>query len=292
MNEQYVNKNNEVKPHDCPDEQKGCKPLVSVIIACHNAYSYIDECLESLVKQTYPHFEMIICDDASSDNSWSKLRKWSEADRRTVLLRNEKNMGAGYTRNRCLEAASGDFLMIQDIDDYSSPQRIELLLDALTKEPGIDFVSSLMQPFGQDGSPSRVLFEGKGRRKEHPSKWDFLWVLPFAHATTMFRREVLTSIKGYRIDAQVNRQEDYEMMMRAYAHGYRGKNLDIVLYFYRYDISNIGRIQGQGLSNYAKVRFQGFKAMGLLPWGLPFVLKPYFAHLYHLVLLRKKRLAV
>lgn len=266
--------------------------LVSVIIACHNATAYIDECLESLVSQTYQNVEIIICDDASTDDSWDKLKEWKVKDKRIVLLQSEKNMGAGYARNKCIEAATGDFHLIQDIDDYSSHERIEILLETLLKEPDIDFVSSLMLPFDQKGSQTKVRFEGKGRKKERPSKWDFLWILPFAHATSMFRREVLESIKGYRVDEEVNRQEDYEMMMRAYAHGFRGKNLDKVLYFYRYDIHSISRIQSQGLSNYVKIRYQGFKAMGLLPWGLPFVLKPYFAHLYHLILLRRKGLRI
>ena len=289
MSENSIDKNDEVKPHTCPDGQKDCKPLVSVIIACHNAFYYIDECLGSLVSQTYPHFEMIICDDASSDDSWSKLQKWREADQRTILLRNDKNMGAGYSRNRCLEAASGDYCMIQDIDDYSSCQRIEILLDALIKEPGIDFVSSQMHPFDDKGAQTNIAF--KGKMKEYPTKWDFLWVLPFSHATTMFRRGVLTAIQGYKIGPQVNRQEDYEMMMRAFANGFRGKNIDKVLYYYRYDISNIRRIQSQNLRNYAIIRYRGFKALGLLPWALPFVMKPYFAHVFHLLLLRRKSLA-
>lgn len=254
-------------------------PLVSIIIACHNASAYIDECLESLVNQTYQNVEIIICDDASSDDSWRILQKWYAKDKRMLLLRNEKNFGAGYARNKCLEVASGDFHMIQDIDDYSSPKRVETLLDCLLNEPDISFVSSMMYPFDENGS--RIDIKFKGKIKEYPTKWDFLWVLPFSHATTMFRQEVLVSIQGYMTCPEVNRQEDYEMMMRAYAKGFRGKNIAKVLYFYRYNATNILRIQNQRLFNYVKIRYRGFKAMGLLPWGLPFVYKPYAAYFYH-----------
>ena len=96
-------------------------PIVSVIIACHNASAFIDECLESMVIQTYRNFEIIICDDASSDDSWDKLLKWEKIDKRIVLLRNEHNSGAGSARNRCLEIALGDYFLIQDIDDYIAP---------------------------------------------------------------------------------------------------------------------------------------------------------------------------
>lgn len=263
------------------------KPLVSVIIACYNASSYIDQCISSLMKQTYQQFEIIVCDDASTDDSMDKLKKWSASEKRVRLLHNVTNKGTGYTRNRCLEIAQGDFHMLQDIDDYSSPERMETLLDALVMEEGISFVSSQMYAFEKDGSRVNIAFRGK--IKEYPTKWNFLWTLPFCHATTMFRHEVLASIKGYLTTTQVNRQEDYEMMMRAYAKGFRGKNIDRVLYFYRYDISNISRIQNQHLINYVKIRYRGFKAMGLLPWGLPFVLKPYLAHLYHLFLFKKNK---
>lgn len=54
------------------------KPLVSIIIACYNSERYIDLCLESLLRQTYQNFEIIICDDGSKDQSFNKLKEWEK----------------------------------------------------------------------------------------------------------------------------------------------------------------------------------------------------------------------
>lgn len=81
------------------------KPLVSIIIACYNAENYIDICMESLIKQTYKNFEIIVCDDASTDKSIEILKKWEKKDKRIIILKNKINMFAAATRNRCFKIA-------------------------------------------------------------------------------------------------------------------------------------------------------------------------------------------
>ena len=124
------------------------KPLVSVIIACYNAENYIDQCFEALVGQTYQNIEIVVCDDASKDNSLIKLNEWAQRDTRIKVLHNEKNLFAAATRNYCFKEAKGDFFCIQDIDDVSMPNRIERLIEELQKEitPSL-FDSWEMQPF-------------------------------------------------------------------------------------------------------------------------------------------------
>lgn len=277
--------NNTLFPIERDREMQGInRPLISIIIACYNAENYIDLCLSSLLRQTYQNLEIIICDDASTDNSVGILDSWAKKDSRIRILRNQKNMYAAAARNRCIEVSRGDYLMIQDIDDYSKPDRIEKLIQAFRNE-NIDFVSSAMLIFDLDaGKITRII----DKKVEYPTKYHFLWGLPFSHPSTMFTRECIKAVHGYRVAAETKRVEDFDMFMRLYAMGYRGKNIHDPLYAYRVDDDNIRRRNFEGRINEIKIRKKGYEELGMMPWALPFVYKPVLAHFWQKIRYWKK----
>ncbi len=250
--------------------------LVSVIIACHNAEDYIDECLESLVNQTYNNIEIIICDDASTDDSYAILELWSKKDKRVKIIRNSQNLFAAISRNKCFEAAAGDYYMIQDIDDISNHNRIETLLSVFEKEE-IDFVSSAARCFNNEMSSLGKIIS----HKTFPNKWDFLWGISFMHPATMFKRECITDVRGYRVSSETRRCQDYDLFMRLYAKGYKGKNIGEVLYYYRQNDDTLKR-GGNLLSAKCeyKVRKYGYKLLSI-PFLLSFIfsMKPWIGYL-------------
>lgn len=77
-------------------------PLFSVLIANYNNGNYISECLESVLKQTYQNFEIIIVDDASTDTSLNIIQKYIDQDNRIKIYNNDKNYGAGYSKKDAL----------------------------------------------------------------------------------------------------------------------------------------------------------------------------------------------
>jgi len=94
-------------------------PEISAIIPCYNSYILMNKCLESLEKQTFKDFEVIIIDDFSSDNSYVSLLKYCEKSKLNIkLLKNLKNIGAGPTRNIGINAATGKYITFIDSDDY------------------------------------------------------------------------------------------------------------------------------------------------------------------------------
>lgn len=250
--------------------------LVSIIIACYNAENYIDVCINSLLNQTNQNFEIIICDDASTDGSVSVLKRWAKMDERIHLLYNQKHMYAAATRNKCIKASRGKYLMEQDVDDYSKPDRIERLLQTLQGEK-VDFVSSAMLVFDQN--PDKIE-EIMNKKTEYPKRYHFLWGLPFFHPATMFTRECLTAVSGYRVAEETKRTEDLDLFMRLYAKGYQGKNIHDPLYVYRVDDDNINRRDFQSRKCEIKIRKKGYTALGMMPWALPFVYKPIPAYIY------------
>lgn len=104
---------------------------LSVIIPVYNASKYIDECLKSVLGQTLYDIEIICVDDCSLDDSLSKIETMQKIDDRIRIFQNERNMGAGPSRNKGMSEAKGDFIAFMDPDDlYPHDDCLEKLYDA------------------------------------------------------------------------------------------------------------------------------------------------------------------
>lgn len=103
-------------------------PLVSIIIPCFNAVSFIDKAIESILNQSYKHWELLVIDDGSNDGSIEIVKEFASKNSRIMVFSNRNNRGVSYSRNVGLYHASGEFITFHDADDISHPQRIEYLL--------------------------------------------------------------------------------------------------------------------------------------------------------------------
>ena len=95
-------------------------PLLSVIIPVYNAKDYIKRCLESLINQKLNDIEIILINDNSDDETLSILKDYEKKDKRIILINNEKNEGAGASRNKGILSAKGKYIGFTDNDDYIS----------------------------------------------------------------------------------------------------------------------------------------------------------------------------
>lgn len=109
-------------------------PLVSIITPSYNASKFIEETLESILKQTYSNWELIIIDDCSTDNSIEILQPYIEQDSRIKVLLNETNLGAASSRNRGLDIANGDYIAFLDSDDLWLPQKLSKQIAFMQQE--------------------------------------------------------------------------------------------------------------------------------------------------------------
>jgi len=107
-----------------------CKysPTVSVVMAAYNAASTIGEAVDSILAQTFRDFELIICNDASTDKTRSVLKNIT--DERVKVIHNDTNIGPGPSRDRAIEIAHGNWLAFTDADDVWLAERLETLLRA------------------------------------------------------------------------------------------------------------------------------------------------------------------
>lgn len=102
--------------------------LVSLIIPMYNVQEYIDECLNSVLNQTYKKIEIICVDDASCDRTVLHIETLKKKDDRITLLQNESTRGPAYSRNKGLEFATGEYIYFLDADDYIVEDAIESLV--------------------------------------------------------------------------------------------------------------------------------------------------------------------
>ena len=107
--------------------------LVTVVVPVYNVEKYLDECVESIVSQTYANFEIILVDDGSTDLSGEICDKWKAKDDRIKTI-HKQNGGLSSARNAGLEAAKGDYISFIDSDDYITVDYLEVLVNALEKE--------------------------------------------------------------------------------------------------------------------------------------------------------------
>lgn len=112
-----------------------------------------------------------------------------------------------------------------------------------------------------------------------PKAEDFLFSLPFVHASVMFRKEALEQVCGYDNSWYAVRVEDYDLLLRLYVTGLYGANLEEVLYYIRRDKEQYRRRKYRYRFHEVYIKFRGFQALGLMPEGILYAIKPLFVGL-------------
>ena len=107
-------------------------PLVTMILPVYNVEAYIDQCMETVVHQSWRKLEILLINDGSEDQSADRCRNWERKDRRIRLL-NQENHGVSFSRNRGIEEATGEYLAFADPDDWLDLQYIEKLVTCALK---------------------------------------------------------------------------------------------------------------------------------------------------------------
>jgi glycosyltransferase involved in cell wall biosynthesis len=196
----------QVKSSEVPPARDS--PLVSVIIPCYNQAHYLSEAIESVLNQTYPHFEIIVVDDGSTDNTAEVAGRYSEVK----LLSQENHGRPAVGRNNGFRESRGDYIVFLDSDDHLLPEALEVGLSYLEAHPEYAFVSGHCRAMGPDGEPLAV----KQRpcvEKDHYLELlhqNYIWT----PGVVMFRRSVLERAGGFNISMTMKGSEDYDLYLR------------------------------------------------------------------------------
>lgn len=244
-------------------------PKISIIMGVYNCENTLEEALHSILNQTYQNFEIIICEDGSSDNTLTVTKKIvEEYPHKIKLVSNKENKGLNYSLNRALELADGKYIARMDGDDLSHPERLERELNFLERNSEYAIVSTQIIYFDEKGE------WGHSKPIPFPIIEDLIKRTPFAHGPSMVLHEAFRVVGGYSVDKKLLRVEDYHLWMKMYKNGYKGANIIEPLYYMRNDQNAFMRRNFSNRVNETYVKYLIFRSFNLPLKNFVFILRP------------------
>ncbi len=206
--------------------------LVSVVIPCYNQAHFLGEAIESVLSQSYAHFEIIVVDDGSTDNVSEVAHRYPE-----VCYIRQDNQGPSGARNRGLRESKGSYLVFLDADDRLLSEALDVGVGYLESHPECAFVSGRHKRIAADGQvlwvqPPPPLVEGDSYAEL--LRGNYVGI----PAKVVYRRSVFELVGGF--DTSLRFCEDYELYLRI-ARDFPVCYHDKVIAEYRWHDTNTGR---------------------------------------------------
>jgi len=180
------------------------EPLVSILMPVYNAEPFVRMAVESILKQTYRRFELIIVDDGSSDNSVSIINSFN--DDRIHLIRNGRNLGLNYSLRAAMDSAKGKYFARADADDISFAERLSKQIAFLENNKNCCLVGAWAQAMDSEGNQTGTLF--RTHTADSTLKASLFFSCPFLHPSIVLRSSVLYAY-SVRYSTEVAQAEDY-----------------------------------------------------------------------------------
>lgn len=212
-------------------------PQISVLMPVYNAQQYLYDTITSILQQTCGDFELLIIDDASTDDSMKIIKDFE--DKRIKYYKNEHNLGISATRNKLMDLAQGEYWAIIDNDDICLPERFAKQVKFLDENKDISVVGSWTELFCKDkpkgiwGSLKKII-RNLGWVWCQPSKpniYNALHGCPVMHPSSMIRKADLLK-HNLRYDGTLTPAEDFDLWAEAMMKGLKLANLQEVLFKY------------------------------------------------------------
>ena len=215
--------------------------LVSVVISCYNHEDYLGEAIESVLAQTYPHFEVIVVDDGSTDGSWNVARSFSR-----VRCFQQENAGTpAATRNRGLQESRGEYVVFLDGDDRLLPNALEIGLRYLQSRPDCAFAAGRCHAINNEQKCLTTL-----PSINEPDHYRALLIKNYilTPGSVIFRRAVVDELRGFNPSFEIKGSDDYDMYLRVAVKWPVCYHQEMVLE-YREHESNLSKNPGQMLKS-------------------------------------------
>lgn len=208
-------------------------PLVSVLMPAYNCGKFVQHAIQSILNQTYTHWELLIADDCSTDDTKKVAESFS--DPRIKFYHNTTNQGYLKTWNKLAALAKGEYITFQDADDYCSPNRIELLYNYMVQHTDCGACgSNYVWVSEEDVELKRSDFSLNHTAivEAMPARYHFIG------SALMIRKTVLDTIGYYNLFFDRLGGEDHYWLFLI-AEKYTVANVPEHLYFYRYNTQSV-----------------------------------------------------
>lgn len=231
-------------------------PAVSIIIPAYNQSRYLGSAIRSALAQTHRDLEVIIVDDGSTDDTRAVVASFTDARVHYVY---QPNRGLSAARNTGLGHASGEFLSFLDSDDEFLPEKLELLMAAFARDPGLGLVAGQAVLIDQDGVPLSEVFD-----RPLPSDGaDLLLGNPLHVGSVLLRRSWQATVG--RFDETLRSYEDWDMWLRLALAGCRMGCVARPVSLYRFHQDQMTRIGAQMTTATFAVLEKTYRDPQLLP---------------------------
>lgn len=232
-------------------------PRVSVIMGIHNCEKTLREAVDSICRQTYSNWELILWDDGSTDGTWAVAQEYAaKHPDRIRAFHDGANHKLSHALNQCLRYAEGEMIARMDGDDISRPERLEKQVRYLQEHPETDLVGTQMNRFDEDGC-SGVL-----RAPLQPEPEMLRGGTPIHHATILTYRTVYEALGGYTESKMVEGVEDVDLWFRFFEKGFKAATLDEALYDVRMDRDALKRRTLSRRIRSIRTRAAGYERLG------------------------------
>ena len=231
---------------------------ISVIMACYNCEDTLRAAIDSILRQTYTEWEMICCNDGSSDGTLAILNEYKEKyPDRIIVIDNGSNKKLPYSLNSCLSQVKTELVARMDADDVCSPDRFEIQVKYLSEHPECDLIGTGIAV--SDGSTVKA----EMILPSIPEPKDMLHCSCFNHATIMTYKRIYDELGGYSLEKRAERCEDVDLWSRFMQRGFVGHNIPDLLYTVIEDDNAVKRRSLSSRINLAKTRRVICKRLGL-----------------------------
>lgn len=201
-------------------------PKLSVVMPLYNAEKYVEKAIYSILKQTYKDFELVLVDDCSTDKTMEIVS--GIKDERINILKNERNFGIAYSRNKALKACTGEYIALMDDDDIATIDRFEKQVTFLDEHDEIDVVGSRYSIIDRHDAIKWTLPEVL----HNPLyiRAALMFYDPIPNGSTMFRNDFIRSNK-IQYKENCFGMEDYLFWIECSLHGKITNLEDVFLYW-------------------------------------------------------------
>ena len=227
-------------------------PLLTVLMPVYNAEKFLKDSIGSILKQTYSDFELLILDDASTDNSLKIIKAYAKEDKRIKILVNKNNQKQAKCRNRLLKNSKTEFIAWMDADDISLEDRLQTQMDFLKQNSKIDAVGIQYSAFGSSGNQP-ANFTSHFSLLDIEIKTNFIFGYDFLFGGSLMR---MKKIKQHNLFFDINYKlstgEDHQYIIDCFSF-MKFANIDKVLYQYRQDSNQTTAINQKQILDNASV---------------------------------------
>lgn len=197
----------------------------SILVAHYNNYNYFTECYDSILKQTYQEYEIILVDDCSTDDSYEKITELTKDNSKVKVFKNEENSGVGLTKKRCIDLASGEICGFVDPDDTLTENALQTIIENYTENTIVVY----SQFYECDANLKLIKIFPHSRAIKNGDKMFFNVFFEATHFFT-FKREAYHKTSG--INDKLTSAVDQDLYLKLYEIG-NFKFVKAPLYYYR-----------------------------------------------------------